>query len=262
MPERGVMTMSCELQTEHFRLTYSESDVEDPVLWERHCHGEFEMIAVLEGDVSVMAEGRSYRLVEHQTVFLPPLLYHTVTANKKGRYRRVTALFDVGAVPGVLRPHFDAKGSALTIFEAREPEALRRCCAAENAAYYAPLAEGLMMGLFYGDIEAKSATTGGETDDFLQKLLPYIDAHLSAQISLDDLATLTARSKSSLCHLFEERMGTSPKQYILQKKLALATKLIRNGIPPTEAALRVGYDNYSSFYRLYKKYSGAAPSGK
>lgn len=262
MPERGVMTMSYELQTEHFRLTYSESDVEDPVLWERHCHGEFEMIAVLEGDVSVMLEGRCYRLVEHQTVFLPPLLYHTVTANKKCRYRRVTALFDIGAVPAVLRPHFECKGSALAILEAREAEDLRRCCASRDAAYYAPLAEGLLTGLFYRDAEARSAGTGGETDDFLQKLLPYIDAHLGAQISLDELAALTARSKSSLCHLFEERMGTSPKQYILQKKLALAGKLIRDGVPLTEAALQVGYDNYSSFYRIYKKYVGTAPSGK
>lgn len=254
------MKMSYQLQTKAFRLTYSESDVTDPILWESHCHGEFEMIAVLEGDVSVMLEGRSYRLVENQTVFLPPLRYHTVTANKKGCYRRVTALFDASALPSVLQAHFSAKGSKLTIFEARELDDLRHCCISGDAAYYGPLAEGLMTGLFYRDAEAKSALTGGETDDFLQKLLSYIDAHLGAPISLDELAALTARSKSSFCHLFEERMGTSPKRYILQKKLALAGKLIREGVPPTEAALQVGYDNYSSFYRIYKKHAGTAPS--
>ena len=70
---------------------------------------------------------------------------------------------------------------------------------------------------------------------------------------LDDLAAYTSRSKSSFCHLFEARMNITPKQYILQKKLALASKLIDEGVPRTAAAMRVGYDNYSNFYRLYHK---------
>ena len=48
-------------------------------------------------------------------------------------------------------------------------------------------------------------------------------------------------------------MNISPKQYILQKKLALANKLIRDGTPATVAAMQVGYDNYSNFYRMYQK---------
>ena len=73
------------------------------------------------------------------------------------------------------------------------------------------------------------------------------------KILLDDLARHTARSKSSFCHLFEEKMKISPKQYILQKKLALAGKLIDEGVPRTAAAMQVGYENYSNFYRLCKK---------
>jgi AraC-like DNA-binding protein len=49
-------------------------------------------------------------------------------------------------------------------------------------------------------------------------------------------------------------MGISPKQYVLQKRMALAAKLIREGVPPTKVALRVGYENYSNFYRIYQKY--------
>ena len=60
-------------------------------------------------------------------------------------------------------------------------------------------------------------------------------------------------------HLFEERMKISPKQYILQKKLALANKLIEDGVPPTLAAVRIGYDNYSNFYRMYRKRYGNCP---
>ena len=38
-------------------------------------------------------------------------------------------------------------------------------------------------------------------------------------------------------------MKVSPKQYILEKKLALAEKYIAEGVPATIAAASVGYDN-------------------
>lgn len=258
--EGSVIEVENKLQSEQFCVRYVESEIESAVLWESHCHPQYEMIAVLEGEICVLAQGRSYRLTEHKAVIVPPLLYHTITADKKGTYRRVTALFDLAAVPDVLHAHFCAKDAALTVFEADVARELKRLCLSEEKALYLPLAKALLTQLFYGDFSAKGAVTGGEIDEFLQKILAYIDAHLCEPISLEDLAALCARSKSSACHLFEQKMGISPGQYILQKKLALASKLIRDGVPPTEVAARVGYDNYGNFYRVYKKHLGVSPS--
>ncbi len=55
-------------------------------------------------------------------------------------------------------------------------------------------------------------------------------------------------------------MKISPKQYILQKKPAYAAQLIRQGMPSTPAAMRVGYENYSNFYRMYRKHLQNTPS--
>ena len=117
-----------------------------------------------------------------------------------------------------------------------------------------------MTQIFYHIIRAEQADKRGDTDEFLQKIILYIDRHLGEKILLDDLAAYTARSKSSVCHLFEEKMGISPRQYILQKRLALANKLIRDGTPPTLAAIQVGYENYSAFYRVYRKHFQTNPS--
>ena len=78
-------------------------------------------------------------------------------------------------------------------------------------------------------------------------------------MSKDDLARQVNLSKFFLCHLFEEEMGIPPKQYILQKRMAYAAKLIREGHPPTRVALQVGYASYSTFYRLYRKHFGKTP---
>ena len=254
--------MTHNLQAGGFAVTYTESKIEAPVVWEKHCHTQYEMISVLEGDISVMLEGSSYRLRAGQAVFVPPLFYHAITSNRQGLYRRVTVLFDLAAIPEALRPHFQGKNAALTVFSGRQSGELAMVCRERDQALYAPLGESLMIALLYGDMQAKPADTVAEADEFLQKIIAYIDAHLREKILLGDLARHTSRSASSVSHLFEQKMGITPKQYILQKKLALAHKLISGGMSPTLAAMQIGYDNYSNFYRMYRKVFAAAPSGR
>ena len=74
---RGI-SITHRFQTDGFLFEYTEHMIDNPVLWDSHCHAQFEMIAVLEGDISIMLEGRSYRLTEKQTVIIPQLLYHTM----------------------------------------------------------------------------------------------------------------------------------------------------------------------------------------
>ena len=254
--------MTNRIRASGFAVEYIESEIEAPVVWEKHCHTQYEMISVLEGDISVMLEGCSYRLKAGQAVFIPPLFYHAITANHRGSYRRVTALFDLDAIPAVLQPHFARKGAALAVFPSRPSGEFKPICQAPEPSFYEPLAESLMIRLLYGDIGAERAETEAENDEFLQKIIVYIDAHLTERILLADLARHTSRSCSSVSHLFEEKMGISPKQYILQKKLALAHKMIGEGTSPTLAALQVGYENYSNFYRMYRKVFAASPSGR
>jgi AraC-like DNA-binding protein len=241
-----------DFKANEFDVQYVESEIEDPVLWERHCHSKYEMIAVADGDITVMLEGRNYRLKKKQVIIIPPLFYHSVAANGEGSYRRITALFGNDAIPSVLQSEF-AKQERNAEINNYHIEKFKEICQKEDTAFFSPLLQGLLTEIFYDAFMTPQAPEKIETDEFLQKAFEYIDRHLSEKILLDDLARCTARSKSSFCHLFEEKMNISPKQYILQKKLALASKLIDDGVPHTVAATQVGYENYSNFYRLYRK---------
>ena len=246
------MSVVYGLKTGKITIEYTESDISCPILWESHCHLQYEMIAVDKGDITVMLEGQNYRLKENQIIIVPPLLYHSVTANEKGSYRRITALFEADTIPKALQDSFLGEGKHTTVSRS-QMEKIKSVCQKENKDYYAPLLHSLMIELFYDMLQPPSVPVKIETDEFLQKALQYIDKNLNKKILLDDLAKATARSKSSFCHLFEEKMKISPKQYILQKKLALANKLISERVPHTVAATLVGYENYSNFYRLYRK---------
>lgn len=254
--------MTCSFRTSEFELEYIESIIDHSVLWEKHCHARFEMIAVLEGDVNIMIEGKSYRLKQNQTIIIPPLCYHSITVNNSGSYHRITVLFDLAAIPDVLQSEFMKKGTDIAISFSTHIEKLKEVCQKEETLFYTPLAQSLMIQIFYNTLEATKNHAETETDEFLQQVVYYIDQHLHKKILLEDLAKQTSRSKSSFCHLFEKKMKISPKQYILQKKLAYASKLIGEGTPPTVAAVQAGYENYSNFYRIYLKHFGTSPTKK
>ena len=243
-------------------MEYVESTIDSPSLWENHCHGQFEMIAVVAGDINIILEGKSYRLTKNQAIIIPPLCYHSVTANEQGNYRRITVLFDMSAIPEVLQSEFAKGHQEMVIVFSPRIEQLREVSLKADPSFYAPLIQSLMIQIFYEIIAESKSPTNTEVDVFLQKALQYIDQNLHRKILLDDLARHTARSKSSFCHLFEEKMHISPKQYILQKKLALANKQISEGTPAVTAAAQVGYENYSNFYRLYRKHLGKCPAGR
>lgn len=251
------------LYTEKFEFTYSETHVDTYMLWDHHCHARFEMIAVLEGDISIMLEGRSYRLTENQLIMIPPLFYHAVNANKQGDYKRITALFDIQAVPSVLREAFLHGGGDPVIFSSPLLRDMSVCFADEPTAYFEPLLESLMVPLFYSRLKAPAMHRDStEADTFILNIISYVDEHLCDKITLDDLAKATARSKSFICHRFEEQMGIPPGQYILRKKMAYAQKLIKEGHPTTWVATQVGYKNYGTFYRIYMKHFHTLPSRK
>lgn len=244
--------MIYEFNTKDFEIEYIESEIDHSTLWERHCHSKYEMIAVTDGNITVMLEGQKYHLKKNQLIIIPPRFYHLITANGEGNYHRIIALFGNDAIPSVLQDEF-AKCERNTVINNSHIEKIKDICQKEDKSFYAPLFQSLMIEIFYDAFLMPQDNTKIETDEFLQKTFEYIDLHINEKILLDDLAKYTSRSKSSFCHLFESKMNISPKQYIIQKKLALASKLIDEGVPRTVAAIYVGYENYSNFYRLYRK---------
>ena len=252
--------MHYTFQANRYELSYLKDPVENQILWEHHCHALYEMIAVLEGDVSVVLEGQSYRLHPNQCMIIPPLCYHSVVVNQAGAYRRITVFFDRSAIPSVLQEKFARRETSHTMHVLPFPEEFSKIFQTEPSPYYTPLIESLMVRLFYRHAEAADAENGdGGANRLMSQITSYIDRHLCDDLTLDTLVRHTALSKSSICHIFKEKMGVPPGQYILQKRMAYAEKLLREGHPATVVATELGYKNYATFYRAYHKHCGVNP---
>ncbi len=99
-------------------------------------------------------------------------------------------------------------------------------------------------------------------DSKVVAILQYLNAHLTEGLTIDDLADRFYISKYHMMRRFREETGYTIHSYLTEKRLLLAQQLLSQGIPLGEAALRCGYQEYSTFSRAYKKQFGRAPSAK
>ena len=88
----------------------------------------------------------------------------------------------------------------------------------------------------------------------------YIDQHYASDINLDLLAFVRYTSKYHLLRLFKRYYGITPRQYLIQKRIEIAKKLLAEGMSVTECCFEVGFDSPGSFSSLFKRRVGCPPS--
>jgi AraC-like DNA-binding protein len=87
-----------------------------------------------------------------------------------------------------------------------------------------------------------------------------IDADPSARLSLADLASEVDLSRYQLLRGFARELGLTPHAYILQRRIALARRLIRGGQALAEVAAIAGFYDQSHLTRCFVRQFGVTPS--
>ena len=94
----------------------------------------------------------------------------------------------------------------------------------------------------------------------IKRALSQIDAQLHDRISVTRLATDAGLSSSRFAHLFRLHVGTSPAQYLRERRMALALVLLdRTSLPVKEVMLHVGCNDPSHFARDFRRFHGFGP---
>lgn len=108
-------------------------------------------------------------------------------------------------------------------------------------------------------MERSGGTMKAEKPELLDRITAYIERNYARHITVDDLAKQFYVSNSTISHLFKHRMGISLYRYITQRRLIAAKLLIAEKIPMEEVAHKVGFVDYSTFYRAFKQEYGISP---
>jgi AraC-like DNA-binding protein len=88
-----------------------------------------------------------------------------------------------------------------------------------------------------------------------------IDDDPAAPLTLATLAREAGLSRYQLIRGFARALGLTPHAYILQRRIALARRLIRAGHDLAEAALTSGFYDQSHLNRCFVRHFGVTPGG-
>ena len=99
-------------------------------------------------------------------------------------------------------------------------------------------------------------------DDYeeMDRAAAYFGEHYNEEIVVESYANAHNMSGSWFIRNFRQRIGTTPTQYIMSKRIANAQMLLESSdYNMTEIAKIVGYDNPLYFSRVFKKEKGMFP---
>ena len=97
-------------------------------------------------------------------------------------------------------------------------------------------------------------------DDIIKKTINYINKNLSNELSLEIIANALFCSKVTLNRKFREIMGCTVWEYVIRRRIYSARQRLFLGGNVTDAYQKSGFNDYSSFFRSYKKVIGISPS--
>ncbi|MEQ8409065.1 MAG: AraC family transcriptional regulator [Gammaproteobacteria bacterium] len=124
------------------------------------------------------------------------------------------------------------------------------------------LAEVFVIHLFRHVIDNSLVDAGmlaGLGNPHLAHAIMAIHSEPGKNWSLDQLAELSAMSRSRFAEQFRQVMGQSAGEYMQEWRISLAQKHLKRGKQVGWVANAVGYDNASALARVFRKRTGQSP---
>ena len=104
-----------------------------------------------------------------------------------------------------------------------------------------------------------SKTSQTQVKPLIADVLAFLNTHFRENISIAEIASKINIDSSYLSHIFREQVGISLWKYVIYRRIYFCNEMIRKNFSIEESCYQAGFQNYSNFYRLYKKYMGMTP---
>lgn len=98
-----------------------------------------------------------------------------------------------------------------------------------------------------------------ECREEIEKACRFMEQHFAERIYLDQICRYAGLSKSTLLRAFTKSKGVTPYSYLENIRIGEAKKLLEQGFPPIEAALRTGFSDQSHFTNYFNRFIGLSP---
>jgi transcriptional regulator GlxA family with amidase domain len=97
-------------------------------------------------------------------------------------------------------------------------------------------------------------------DTRIRAALAAMYARYAEALTVEDLSRAAAMSRFHFSRLFRDEIGEAPYQHLLRIRVHRAAELLRSGrVSVTEAAIAVGFHDFSRFARTFRRIVGRLP---
>jgi len=251
-------------------LIYNHTKSETPNKKEfaAHTHNKYEILYFMSGDVDCVIGNMRRTLKPGEMVLIPSLYVHYIDIIGMSPYERIVLNFDrSGADSEILEEIFSSPKIIDTtnfpmlsgVFERLINYSKIFTDTERQTLFYNILTE-----LLYLTHNALNSETGAVSFDgrnkALRKALNYINNHLFEISDIESLCQELFISRTYLHKIFNGTWGMSPMKYIKTRRLLYAREMIRLGEKATNVAKKSGFNDYTAFFRAYRKHFGYTPT--
>ena len=229
-------------------------------------HEHYEVFLLLYGEVDYIGESVRRTLSPGSLVLIPPGVYHQllVTGDVRNYERYVLEADPMIAeplhIPGEQRLLTSVPDSGVRAVFDRIRGYTSGQFDGDFSALLSSTAAELLILLRYERKSGSPEDANGSLDALALRAMEYVNTHLDSPLSAAEIADACFVSVSSVSHIFRENYGIPLMQYVRQKKMMQANKLLQDGKGAVETSRLCGYADYSTFYRSYCREFGHAPS--
>lgn len=254
--------------------------------WEEeplHTHDFIEMVYILQGCAMQRVGDNTYPVKRGDLLFINYGVTHAFLPQPNSTFSYYNVIFKPSFVREALLPSqnvfelllltvfdefrdtTDTGKSLVTFSPAERPEieqilaSMLQECETRDTGYTTVL-KGYLNVLFSKVLRKMSLFCPADSDDIWQEILAYIDENLKEDLSLPLLAERCFYNPSYFSRAFRKKQGMTPLEYVTQRRVELAARLLTDtSLSVEEISRQCGFGDKATLYRHFRKVHHCTP---